>query len=576
MFRAVTATDDNRPMPFARRGAPYTVALTGICLAAAALRFVRLGAKPLWLDEAMTVLVSAGRGPADVPIGRVLPVAATPGLLSFNQAASLTTVIERLRDPLVQHIHPPAFYVLLRLWFALTRAQTPQFALLARGLAAAFGVAAVLIVVAIAREVTTRRGALIAAALTAVSPLMVMISREARNYTLPLVCVAAATWACVRIVDALEARRPPPARDWAVFAVASLVGCYAHYFVLIAFGAHVAVLAWFAARLGAWRSLAAVAVCAAAIGLAFAPWVSTLARHVRSPEQAWMRQANPLMYVFHTLSAWQAMIQGWKFDSYAPQRLWKAIRIAIGLVVLVYLAGRVAAVLRDPRTPAALRALAATCAIVIAALWIAAAIEQKDLLSEYRYHFVYYPALIVLIAAALHRARVAAIAALVALGAAHSVFLVAGWEFPQLTRPSEVAAVLVDGSQPPALVAVGEASFHETINALTFLLAFNDRSTAAPSTDAVFVRRSDTYPTFEWGDADPQTFWSRFGDVAVERAPQTAWIWASSMLPADYRSSFRIVARDRTVTCTIDPREAHRTPDDDDPPRGPFRRYRCL
>src|SRR5690349_24511691 len=95
VLRAVTATDDNRAMAATRRSA-LLLLLMAIAAGGAALRFASLGAKPLWLDEAMTLLVSLGRGPGDIPIGRVVPVANAPSFLAYNADASLATVIERL------------------------------------------------------------------------------------------------------------------------------------------------------------------------------------------------------------------------------------------------------------------------------------------------------------------------------------------------------------------------------------------------------------------------------------------------------------------------------------------------
>src|SRR5581483_9852564 len=272
----------------------------------------------------------------------------------------------------------------------------------------------------------------------------------------------------------------------------------------------------------------------------------------RSPEQAWMRESNPLVYVYDTLSAWQAIVQGWKFDIDSPQGAWKAIRIAIGVPILAYVGYAVVRVLRGADATPALRAVAATAALTIVALLIACAFERKDLVGEYRYHFVYFPALATVVGAALDRRRAWFTAALLALACIHSAFFVAGWEFPQLTRPTEVGGVLARGTDAPALVAVGEMSFHETVTATTFVLAF-DRAApaAAASTTVVFVRRGDSYPTFQWRDVDPATFWSRLDGLAVDRVPPIAWVWSVSMLPGDYQRTFRLTAGDRLVACTI-------------------------
>ncbi len=562
-------------MPPPRRGGSALV-LVVIAGGAAVLRFARLGAKPLWLDEAMTALVTMGRGPADVPIGRELSTRALRQIFTVNPASSAATTIARLRDPLVQHTHPPLFYLVLRGWFWLTNPDYTHLAWQARIVPSILGLVGVFAIFALARLVASTRAALLAAALTAVSPLMVMIAREARNYTLPLLCVAATSYAVAMLADDIANRRVPRTAPWLLLTIGGIAGCYGHYFAAIAFAAQVTVVAWLAVRARAgWTALAA-AGAAAAVLIAFAPWLPTFVAHARSPEQEWMREANPIVYVYHTLSAWQAMVQGWVFDVYEPQAAWKAVRIAIGVPILAMVAVEVRRTLRSPNASPGLRALAATCALTIVLLWAACTVERKDLMSEYRYHFAYYPALIVLVGASLERARGWIAGVVLALGVAHSVCLDAGWEFPQLTRPAEVGAVLAAATEPPALIAVGEASFHETVNAVTFVLAFEGASPAAPRTRVVFVRRSDSYPTFAWSDADPAIFWTRLAGVSVERAPRTMWVWASSMLPADYRASFRIGTSPLAAGCSIDPREGGRTIGDDDPPRGPFRRYRCL
>jgi hypothetical protein len=77
-------------------------------------------------------------------------------------------------------------------------------------------------------------------------------------------------------------------------------------------------------------------------------------------------------------------------------------------------------------------------------------------------------------------------------------------------------------------------------------------------------------------NAGPALFWSRFAAVPIARAPRTLRIGSSWMLPDDYPRSLRLDAGGHVAACTIDAREMGRTPDDGDPPRGPFRRCRCV
>jgi hypothetical protein len=164
-------------------------------------------------------------------------------------------------------------------------------------------------------------------------------------------------------------------------------------------------------------------------------------------------------------------------------------------------------------------------------------------------------------------------AAVLTLGVANSILLVGGGEFPKPTRPREVAAIIGGGTTGSSLVVIGEASYHETVVGLTVLrelaAQLRDRSDA----QFLFIRRSDRYPTFVRGDADPEIFWSRLAAVNLP-PPETMWIWTAASRPQDYVPQFAVPSAVPT-TCALDGREAHRTLDDDDGPRGPFRLYRC-
>jgi uncharacterized membrane protein len=550
---------------------PATI-LVAILAAAAALRFAHLGSKALWLDEAMTVLIALGRGPADVPIGGAQPLAAVADLFTLPSAVRFADVVRRLQDPVVQHTHPPLFYVLAHGWFTLHPPPAASLAWWSRAPSAIFGIVAVWAMFLLGRAVASARAGLVSAALAAVSPLMVMISQEARNYTLPLVCVTAAYLLLVRILDRLADDEPPGALLWIAWVIANVLGCYAHYYVLISVVAQALTLAAMMRIRVPRPALLALAASTAAIAAAFLPWARTFAAHARSPEQAWMRESNPAVYVYDTLRAWQAMIQGWPLDTAAPQTWWLAIRLILGLVILVVFAAGIAALARDRERPAA-AAMAWAVAFTVAMIWAASAVQQKNLAGEYRYHFVYYPALIVLVGAVLAALRPWVTVMVLALGVANSVMLIGGREFPKPTRPREVAAVVSGATSGPALVVIGEASYHETVIGLTIL-----RELAAPGRDRsgarfLFVRRSDRYPTFVRGDADPETFWSRLA-AANLRLPPTVWIWTAASPPEDYPARFTAAAP-ATASCTLDRREAGRTLDDDEGPRGPFRLYRC-
>src|SRR5262249_16427752 len=191
--------------------------------------------------------------------------------------------------------------------------------------------------------------------------------------------------------------------------------------------------------------------------------------------------------------------------------------------------------LRQPRP--AIAALAWTLALTVGGLWFASVLQQKNLAGEYRYHFVYYPAAVVLFAAALAALRPWVTAAVLALGIANSVLFLNGEEFPKPTRPRQVAAVMSSASSGPLLVAIGEASFHETVVGLTFLRELGSPTPHQSETQYMFIRRSDRYPSFVRGDGDAETFWSRFPPVNAH-PPAAVLVWSPSSAPSDYPLHF--------------------------------------
>jgi uncharacterized membrane protein len=112
----------------------------------------------------------------------------------------------------------------------------PHWPLVARvrALAALFGVAAVVAMFLAMRQGFDRRTSLTAAAMTAVSPYAVMLSREARNYSCAMLLVTCALGAVLALVRCIDERRPTIAW-WVAWSAASAAGLYIHYFTLFAF-----------------------------------------------------------------------------------------------------------------------------------------------------------------------------------------------------------------------------------------------------------------------------------------------------------------------------------------------------
>jgi 4-amino-4-deoxy-L-arabinose transferase-like glycosyltransferase len=159
--------------------------------------------------------------------------------------------------------NPPLYYVLAWAWAKAFG--TGEVGL--RSLSALFGAATVPLVYCVGAELSSRRAGLIAAALVAVSPMLIWYSQEARSYALLVLFCTASLYFFVR---ALRTRK---GRDLALWALASALALCSHYFAFFA----VAIEAiWLLVALRSrWRVVLPALALVAATGLALLPLITS-------------------------------------------------------------------------------------------------------------------------------------------------------------------------------------------------------------------------------------------------------------------------------------------------------------
>jgi 4-amino-4-deoxy-L-arabinose transferase-like glycosyltransferase len=199
----------------------------GVLVLAAGLRLHQLGAEELWLDEAA----------------------------SYRSATR-----EELATALFHDSTPPLYGLLLRGW--VKTFGKSEFVL--RLPSALAGVAFVLVIFALGREVFCFEAGLYAALFAALAPIHVHYSQEARAYSLLLLCLALAhlcLWRALRL-----GRR----HDWAGLAFCSALAMYTHYLAVLGLAPAVAAVLL---RPGT-KALSPLASSLGAALLLVLPWVA--------------------------------------------------------------------------------------------------------------------------------------------------------------------------------------------------------------------------------------------------------------------------------------------------------------
>jgi hypothetical protein len=175
-----------------------------LTLAAFLLRLWGIDGENLWWDEALSVYRAGSTWP------------------------ELVTNTIRIQGTETKDLHPPLYFVLLRLW--MLGAGQSEFAV--RALSCVAGVLLVPLAAVLAARLMGRRAALPAAALAAFSPFAVWYGQEARMYTLVPLLSALSVYLLLR---ALQERR---LRFYVAYLAATVALLYTHYFGLFLLGVH--------------------------------------------------------------------------------------------------------------------------------------------------------------------------------------------------------------------------------------------------------------------------------------------------------------------------------------------------
>ena len=165
---------------------------------AAALSFYRLGAKDLWLDEAISIYIAR---------------------LDWARMWKLMST----KDP-----NMGLYYVLLHFW--LRQFGTAEFAV--RSLSAILAVASLIPVYAIGGRLFGRNTGFLAALLLTVNAFLIHYAQETRSYALFLLLAATASYLFLRALDSSSAK------TWVLYSLVAALCVYAHFFAVWMIAAH--------------------------------------------------------------------------------------------------------------------------------------------------------------------------------------------------------------------------------------------------------------------------------------------------------------------------------------------------
>lgn len=266
-----------------------------IVLVGLAVRIAAIGRTPLWIDEAISLMIA--HWPAADLMWR--PVESSPGL----------------------------YYLVVKFFVG-----DPASAALARVPSLLFGTAAIVAGYAVGRQAVGRRGGLLVAALIAFSPNLIDYSVEGRPYAMALLLVLGSAIGFARWCDGLG-QGASSRGALALFAVAGVAALYTHFSALFWTGPAMLAGYGLADRLGSPGARRDYRWAAVAMVVALMPeFLREMHRAARFGGFGWLRPAGP----FELASWWS--------ETVLPSALWGAAWnpvVAASAVIGVAVAGAI-------------------------------------------------------------------------------------------------------------------------------------------------------------------------------------------------------------------------------------------
>ncbi len=449
-----------------------------------ALRFANLGAKSPSSIEIATLGYSLGHSFFDIPLDQVITLKQLLLPLQFEAATNPGDVINYLMS---ESTHPPLYFLLTHFWLKFFSHEGELVSLAAgRSLSAIFGVIAIPGMFGLGclafRSLIVGQ---IAAALMAFSPYGVYLAQEARHYTLTIVWIIAALSCFVAAIRCIQRHIPYPIWLGCFWVIVNSLGMASHYFfslVLLAQGLVIAIF-WLRdldkASQNYWWRIYAVG---AGTLVGCLVWFPALQGISGNEITDWIATSFELDEVWHPLPrllVWaitMVLLLPVEGVSSPVQIIFAGIMLlALLWLIPILRSGWKHQISSSALTSLSLQAirgyLLATFLIFLFLIYVVG----KDLSLAARYHFVYFPALIVLFAAifAAHwhnylvpvvKGKKVVIIILI-LGFCGALTVVNNYGYQKSQRSDLLASLIQHNSTAPVLIASSYET-HSEIRAL--------------------------------------------------------------------------------------------------------------
>ncbi len=468
----------------------------------AGLRLADLDLKPPWTDEFDTLVVSLGNSVNSVPLDRVISFQDLLAPLIPNSSTTVGDIIDRV---FLQDRHPPMYFALAHLWMQLFPPDGGLVSLWgARALPAAIGIVTIPILYICSYAIF--RSPLVAqltAGMFAVSPYGVYIAQEARHYSLAILWVTISISCLAIAVRSLDLTQKLPFYIIAIWIVVNNFAMATNYLSSVALVTELIVLALFGlwqirqayTKAGAnesylaiagatlrhpsWQRLA-LAILGTTMGIVTGWWLLT---HPDTPVMiSWLDNSphksieivNPLFQIIGAAITMMSLLlvevnelPPISLFSELPLDLSLPIIIISAILMLIFFVWAIPMLYRGIGLQPNISTIAigGFVAIAIGLYLVIPWLTGIDITRGARYHFVYFPALMLLVGLGLASCWQSvpsiakwvsgkqAVAIVLLMGLVSSTIVTSNYGYHKYYRPEQLVPLMQQSAPLPILIA---------------------------------------------------------------------------------------------------------------------------
>jgi uncharacterized membrane protein len=364
----------------------------------ALLRFYNLTLKMIWADEIASIVHGLGNSFADISSNKIITLKDLMQPLEINKRNGL---LEVFKHGIFEDFVPPLYFILLHLWIGVFK--TPS-AFVVRSLSACFSVLSIPAIYLLAKTLFTnsRSAWLWATLLITLSPYSIALAQEVRHYSISIVFVVLSMLVFFQITRQVIQNEPLSASKLFLLSGLNLLGIASHYFFVITMVAELFTLVTLLPQTKS--AISKISIVALLNLLTVLVWVPIyFLNNSRDDLTAWAQMDVTKIEVLANIFL-QLIISSITMIALLPvESSYPLVVFCSGIIMLLTIISMIGLLVENSnRVDHKLHILPLRFLQIylLAGMFFLAAMSylfKKDFLSSPRYHFVYFPAVIVLV-----------------------------------------------------------------------------------------------------------------------------------------------------------------------------------